>query len=531
MNKQIFKQYIGYAGQVGIVLVSLYLLFTVGMDFYLYDVEYSDGSDDARWTIPKESWDYENTIGLFWWGFYLLVTGFHLFLYFLRLSSKKKFNMWALPTFNIDGMRILSAILSLFFIIFVFFFHTTMPEVYTPSVSRAEYSEMPYYDGIDSFWSAWIFTKWMAFAFFTTLHLLLYILLRKNTLLLNKSDKKTTTAMPDLTGIATIKEQNMRYFTFLLLFSPCLSVFAQKKMTIRNSETGKEMTITVPDGLVITSGIEGEDGDFVVTDTLYADNGEPCIVDTVACDTVESDFLVSADGLYNLAQQYQAGGKYIEMVIALYQSWLMGSMDEVDAFISLHEDVKKALAFMIFMDNVSDKDKGNNLEYLNGLNIEGDKEICVFADVLKLRFSSMDQMVSLRVFRAESNKKYKDNPFYSYINALIEYDDDGEYKSQQQSFEQMKDVVNQGVALAYADMARKYANGSGTEKDIEKAQEYFLKTIEAGLLDKSDAVEYLSLLNENPGVEIPDELRVHLMRTVSISLPYWLNLQKRINNL
>lgn len=337
--------------------------------------------------------------------------------------------------------------------------------------------------------------------------------------------------MLDSSGIATIKEQNMRYFTFLLIFSLGLSVFAQKKMTIRNSETGEEMTITVPDGLVITSGIEGEDGDFVVTDTLYADNGEPCIVDTVACDTVESDFLVSADGLYNLAQQYQAGGKYIEMVIALYQSWLLGSMDEVDAFISQHEDVKKALAFMIFMDNVSDKDKEKNLEYLNGLNIKGDKEICVFADVQKLRFSSMDPMVSLRVFRAESNKKYNSNPFYSYINALIEYDDDGEYKSQQQSFEQMKEVADQGIAPAYADMARKYANGSGTEKDVEKAQEYFLKTIEAGLLDKSDAIEYLSLLDENPDVVIPDDLRVHIMRTVSISLPYWLNIQKRINNL
>ena len=323
----------------------------------------------------------------------------------------------------------------------------------------------------------------------------------------------------------------MRYFTFLLLFSLCLSVFAQKKMTIRNSETGEEMTITVPDGMVITSGIEGEDRDFVVTDTLYADNGEPCIVDTVAYDTVESDLLVSADGLYNLALQYQAGGKFIEMGIALYQSWLMGYMDEVDAFISQHEDVKKALAFMIFMDNVSDKDKEKNLEYLNGLHIEGDKEICVFADVLKLRFSSTDPMASLRVFRAESNRKYKNISFYSYINALIEYDEDGEYKSQQQSFEQMKEVADQGIAPAYADMARKYANGSGTEKDVEKAQEYFLKTIEAGLLDKSDAIEYLSLLDENPDVVIPDDLRVHLMRTVSISLPYWLNIQKRINNL
>ena len=197
----------------------------------------------------------------------------------------------------------------------------------------------------------------------------------------------------------------MRYFTFLLLFSLCLSVFAQKKMTIRNSETGEEMTITVPDGLVITSGIEGEDGDLVVTDTLYADNGEPCIVDTVACDNVKRDLLVSADELYNLALQYQAEGKFIEMGIALYQSWLMGSMDEVDAFISQHEEVKKALAFMIFMDNASDKDKEKNLEYLNDLHIEGDKEICVFADVLKHRFSSTDPMASLRVFRAESNKK------------------------------------------------------------------------------------------------------------------------------
>lgn len=181
------RKYIGYAGQIAIVFVSLYLLFTVGMDFYLYDVEYSDGSDDARWTIPNESWDYENTIGLLWWGFYLLVTGIHLFLYFVRLSSTKKFNMWSLPTFNIDGMRVLSAILSLSFILLVFFFHTTMPEVFTPSMSRAEYSDMPCYDGIDSFWSVWISTKWMAFSFFTTLHLLLYILLRKNTLLLNKS--------------------------------------------------------------------------------------------------------------------------------------------------------------------------------------------------------------------------------------------------------------------------------------------------------------------------------------------------------
>lgn len=30
---------------------------------------------------------------------------------------------------------------------------------------------------------------------------------------------------------------------------------------------------------------------------------------------------------------------------------------------------------------------------------------------------------------------------------------------------------------------------------------------------------------------VSDEHRVHLMRTISISLPYWLNIQKRLNNL
>lgn len=171
INRIMSRKYIGYAGQIAIVLVSLYLLYTVAMDFYLYDVEFSDGSDDARWTMPKERWDRENTVGLFWWGFYLLVTGTHLFLYFKRLSSMKKFNVWALPTFNIEGMKILSGVLSAFFLLFVFFFHTTMPEVYTPSVSYIEYKEMPY-NGIDSFWARVFFGAWEKFSFWTTVHLL-----------------------------------------------------------------------------------------------------------------------------------------------------------------------------------------------------------------------------------------------------------------------------------------------------------------------------------------------------------------------
>ena len=100
-----------------------------------------------------------------------------------------------------------------------------------------------------------------------------------------------------------------------------------------------------------------------------------------------------------------------------------------------------------------------------------------------------------------------------------------------QSFEGFKAVAEQGIALAYADVARKYANGSGTAKDCDKAIEYFQKTVDAGLLAKHDAQEFMYFINDNPDVSISDELRVHLMRTISISLPYWFKIQKRINNI
>lgn len=143
----------------------------------------------------------------------------------------------------------------------------------------------------------------------------------------------------------------------------------------------------------------------------------------------------------------------------------------------------------------------------------------------------MDEKAALKELRTTLTQKYKDNTFFIYLNALIEYDDEGELKDVVQSFEGFKAVAEQGIALAYADVARKYANGSGTSKDCDKAFEYFQKTVDAGLLAKHDAQEFMYFINDNPDVSISDELRVHLMRTISISLPYWLKIQKRINNI
>lgn len=71
----------------------------------------------------------------------------------------------------------------------------------------------------------------------------------------------------------------MRYFTFLLLFPLCFSVFAQKKMTIRNSETGEEMSLTVPDGLRITTICQEENEELAVVDTAYT--AYACVADTI----------------------------------------------------------------------------------------------------------------------------------------------------------------------------------------------------------------------------------------------------------
>lgn len=309
-----------------------------------------------------------------------------------------------------------------------------------------------------------------------------------------------------------------------------LTIFAQKQMTIRNSETGEEMTITVPDGLVITSGYENEEGDMVVYDTIYADYNESFDA-SIVCDTVYVDELQFGDNTFALAQQYRTEGKYFETVIALYQSWLMGKQDEVDSFIGEHEDVQKAMSFMMFWEDGPQTDIKSKLDMLEGLRINTDKEICVFLDLLKIKYNGLDEKVPLKELLTTLTQKYKDNPFFSYLTAIIEYDDEGELKDVVQSFESLKTVAEQGIALAYADLAKKYANGSGTSKDSKKAIEYFQKTVDAGLLVKHDALEFMCCINDQSDNSISEELRVHLMKTISINLPYWFKIQKRINNI
>lgn len=324
----------------------------------------------------------------------------------------------------------------------------------------------------------------------------------------------------------------MRTFIFVILTSLSLSVFAQKHITITDTKTGEAVAISVPDGLVVTSGFEDEQGEYIATDTVYADyEYDDCAVDTVECDTAAMEPLISAEKAFSLAKEYKAQGRSFEMIHALYQSWLLGNMDKVDIYISESTEIQKALSFLMFFDDVPKGHDKEVLDFMNSMIPDNDTEMCVLAEILKYAIGGTDEFKALETFRTDTSKKYKHNPFYKYLNAIIEYDDSNNYKSVTQSFNEIKALADEEIELAYPELARKYANGSGTEKDKEKAREYFMKTVDAGILSKHDAQQFLYFLNDNTDIFVSDEHRVHLMRTISISLPYWLNIQKRLNNL
>ena len=324
----------------------------------------------------------------------------------------------------------------------------------------------------------------------------------------------------------------MKYFLLFILSCLWLPVIAQKQLTIVNSETGEETTITVPDGLVITTGYEDGNEDMVVTDTLYADDYiDANMMDSVACDTAALIPFISADDVFSLAKKYRDEGRTIEMVLSLYQSWLLGNMDVIDTYIAEHKDVQNALSFMMYLDEELKRDTKQNLDYLKSMIPDNDYEMCLIAEILKLRLEESDIFEALKTFRTETYKKHGDNPFYKYLNAIIEYDDANEYKCAQQNFSEMKAVADEGIELAFSELARRYANGRGTDKDTDKAIEYFQKTVDAGLLEKSAAQDFLYFLDNNPEITISDDLKAHLIRTITISLPYWLNIQERLNHL
>lgn len=71
----------------------------------------------------------------------------------------------------------------------------------------------------------------------------------------------------------------MRTFTLFISLLLCLGAFAQKQVAIRNAETGEEMSLTVADGIVITTSYQEGNDELALADTVYVDNA--CVADTI----------------------------------------------------------------------------------------------------------------------------------------------------------------------------------------------------------------------------------------------------------
>lgn len=172
---------IGYAGQIIVVIVTIYLFIQVWQDHTLYDVEYSDGSDDARWRVDGTLSEYD-VYELIFWAIYLLVSKLPFFLYFVKLAQKdNKLSWWTLPIFDIRKSNLVfpafSALLSITYLSIVLWFDNIMPEVFTPTITYYEMKELHnFYPGIDSFWAATYRFYWMIFNLYFMVHTIVYVL-------------------------------------------------------------------------------------------------------------------------------------------------------------------------------------------------------------------------------------------------------------------------------------------------------------------------------------------------------------------
>lgn len=268
--------------------------------------------------------------------------------------------------------------------------------------------------------------------------------------------------------------------------------------------------------------------------TVYSDY-EPidsCLVDTAACDTVAYDNgyddLITGEKLFDLAKQYHREGKTFEMANALWQAWLAGNMDDVDRYIATFPEIKNSLKIMIAL-NSNSTTYDDLLEMLTTMG--NDMEMCVIKELLVVKSKTKDPIEGLKMFREATSSKYKDNHFYQYISALIEYDETYNFKDVTRTFNDFKALADKGNSLAYADLAKQYWNGRAVEKDYDTALYYYIMATEAGLLTHLDAVELLFFLEENPDFRVAESFRKQLVRTDAISIDYWLNIQKRIQNL
>ena len=63
-----------------------------------------------------------------------------------------------------------------------------MPEVFTPSLSLEEYGESGF-SGIDSFFASLFYEKWIGFTYFTTIHLLVYMIIKAVKVIIKKVKK------------------------------------------------------------------------------------------------------------------------------------------------------------------------------------------------------------------------------------------------------------------------------------------------------------------------------------------------------
>lgn len=222
--------------------------------------------------------------------------------------------------------------------------------------------------------------------------------------------------------------------------------------------------------------------------------------------------------VFDMAIEYQKQGLPCETLFAMWQASCMGEEERVNDYVMNNKDFRKIIEIGKLLDSTINLTNEQFANYLDTCGIANDREMCIFAEVI--RHSDLDKNITQQEIAPlfESIKqKYPDNLFAVYVETNYAYEDNEEKQACQ-----YKMLADKGYVLAYSGLAGCYFAGIGVETDHQKAAEYYQKAFNAGMLVKHGSTRYKMLLDIHPECRIPDVVYKELCNLKEVSFANWL---------
>lgn len=310
----------------------------------------------------------------------------------------------------------------------------------------------------------------------------------------------------------------MRTALLAIVAAICMGASAQEKMTSRNGGTTSHV-----EPLTTEEVYDYE----VVADTVTADLEEDLELPITVTNNFNCKSLATRYDILERAQEYHQRGLTFEMMLALRQAWVMGCMEEVDAYIQEHEDVQKALTALLRIEELDTMSKEKLTKLRDDLKMMGDNEMRVLCSLVLLMAEDSNEATGITTVddvlrRVEPD--YMNNPFCVFIKAA----EAQEHNDDEECFRLLQICADKGGAMAYTALGEIYFHAHLGAIDHEKAAEHYLKAYNAGVVDDRRVHEFIELTDIYPENVTLQRVRNNLYKIKTIKFPYWAKIQNRL---